>query len=203
MARTPSASAHENVLRAAAELFAERGIEGTSMDAIAESSTVSKATIYKHWADKDALLLEVLEEINGLKKRPTFDSGNVRNDVVSVLAYRPDENVELRNRITPHFMAYSARHSEFGDLWRNRVMEPPRRELSTLLRRAIQSGELAPMDLETALAQLLGPIVYWYVFLRRTQQTPRILAEAVVDAFWRAFARKREKSAATPGGQKK
>jgi AcrR family transcriptional regulator len=191
MARTPSARAHEKVLRAAAELFAERGIEGTSMDAIAESSTVSKATIYKHWADKDALLLDVLEEVNGLKTRPAFDSGNVRNDMISVLAYQPDQGVELRNRITPHFMAYSARHSEFGDLWRMRVTEPPRRELSTLLRRGVQSGELQPMDMEMALAQLLGPLVYWYVFLRRSQQTPRLLAEAVVDAFWRAFRTKR------------
>ena len=40
--------------------MAERGVEGSSMDAIAEASGVSKATIYKHWADKDALLLEMV-----------------------------------------------------------------------------------------------------------------------------------------------
>jgi AcrR family transcriptional regulator len=191
MARTRSARAHEKVLRVAAELFAERGIEGTSMDAIAEGSTVSKATIYKHWADKDALLLDVLEEIHGLKTRPTFDSGDIRNDIIAVLAYRPEKDVELRNRITPHFLGYSARHSEFGDLWRKRVMEPPRRELSHLLRQAIRSGELEPMDLEMALAQLLGPIFYWHLLLRRSQESPRPVANAVVDTFWRAFGRKR------------
>ena len=37
------------------QLFSERGIDATSMDAIAETSGVSKATIYKHWQDKDAL----------------------------------------------------------------------------------------------------------------------------------------------------
>ena len=188
MARTRSASAHEKVISAAAELFAERGIEGTSMDAIAESSTVSKATIYKHWADKDALLLEVLDEIHGLKTRPIFDSGHTREDIVAVLAYRPEENTELRARITPHFMAYSAKRLEFGILWRNRVMEPPRRELTQLLKAGIKSGELEVLDLEFALAQLLGPILYWYVFLRRSQENPKVLAEAVVDTFWRAFA---------------
>jgi hypothetical protein len=30
--------------------------------------------------------------------------------------------------------------------------------------------------------------VYWYVFLRRKTQDPARLAEAVADAFWRAFA---------------
>ena len=48
MARTRSASAHRKVLDAALALFAERGIEGASMDAVAEHSGVSKATIYKN-----------------------------------------------------------------------------------------------------------------------------------------------------------
>ena len=60
MARTPSLQAHASVLAAALELFCERGIDTTSMDAIAEKSGVSKATIYKHWADKAALCLDVL-----------------------------------------------------------------------------------------------------------------------------------------------
>ena len=60
MARTPSAAAHEKVLDAAIQLIIERGIEGTSMDAIAQLSGVSKATVYKHWKDKDALCLDVL-----------------------------------------------------------------------------------------------------------------------------------------------
>jgi AcrR family transcriptional regulator len=189
MARTRSASAHGKVIWAAAELFAQRGVDGASMDAIAETSTVSKATIYTHWADKDALLLEVLEEINGLKTRPTFDSGDIRKDITAVLSYRPLEHAELRERMMPQFMAYSAKHPEFGDLWRKRVMDPPRRELTRLLKAAIKSGQLDPMDLEFALAQLLGPIVYWYVFLRRSKENPRPLAEAIVGAFWQAFER--------------
>ncbi|HMV48309.1 MAG TPA: helix-turn-helix domain-containing protein, partial [Blastocatellia bacterium] len=60
MARPRSAQAHEQVLEAALRLFAERGIDATSMDAIAEASGVSKATIYKHWADKNTLCLEAL-----------------------------------------------------------------------------------------------------------------------------------------------
>ncbi len=191
MARTPSAAAHEKVVWAAARLFAERGIDGASMDAIAEKSTVSKATIYKHWADKDALLLEVMEEINGLKTRPKFDSSDIRKDITDVLAYRPSEHAELRERMMPQFMAYSAKNTECGDLWRKRVMDPPRRELTRLLNAAIKSGQLEAMDFEFALAQLLGPIIYWFVFLRRSKENPRELAEAVVDTFWRAFRRPR------------
>src|SRR5215813_15561902 len=108
MARTPSASAHKKVLDATLALVAERGIQATSMDAVARASGVSKATIYKHWPDKQALLLEMLADVNGLRSRPVFDSGNIRADMVAVLAYRPRDCSDLRERIMPHFLAYSA-----------------------------------------------------------------------------------------------
>jgi len=189
MPRTRSASAHRKVLDAALDLVAARGLDATSMDAIAEASGVSKATLYKHWADKDALLLELMAEVNGLHARPAFDSGDTRADIVAVLSYRPKEHSELRERITPHFMAYSARHPAFGEARRDMVMEPPRRELRYVLKEGIAKRELTPnLDVELSLSLLLGPIVYWYVFLRRKTQDPTQLAEAVADAFWRAFA---------------
>jgi AcrR family transcriptional regulator len=189
MPRTRSASAHRKVLDAALDLVAARGVDGASMDAIAESSGVSKATLYKHWSDKEALLLELMAEIHGLHARPVFDSGDTRADIVAVLSYRPQEHSELRERITPHFMGYAARNPAFGDAWRDMVMEPPRRELRHLLKKGIARRELTPkLDMELSLSLLLGPIVYWYVFLRRKTADPTQLAEAVADSFWRAFA---------------
>jgi len=188
MARTRSASAHRKVLDAALALFAERGIEGTSMDAVAEHSRVSKATIYKHWADKDALILEVMADMNGLNSRPSFDTGHTREDVCSVLSYRPEVGLEMRQKFMPHCIAYSARNPEFGLAWRNMVMEPPRRELRHLLKLGIEKGELtADLDIENSLALLLGPILYWFIFFKGTEGKPTALAERVVDAFWRAF----------------
>ena len=61
MSRTRSTDAHNRVLEAALELFVERGIETTTMDALAAASGVSKATIYKHWPEgKEPLLMELL-----------------------------------------------------------------------------------------------------------------------------------------------
>ena len=66
MSRGLSPRAHSKVLESATQLFAERGIDTTSVDAIAAASGVSKATIYKHWADKDALCLEVMQYVHEL-----------------------------------------------------------------------------------------------------------------------------------------
>lgn len=173
------------------ELMAQRGLDGTSMDAIAEESGVSKATIYKHWSNKDALMLEVMAEVNELNTRPKFDSGNTRADMIAVLAYRPEERTGLRERIMPHLIAYAARNVEFGDAWRNLVMEPPRRELKHLLKVAVDKGELVKdLNLELSLAILLGPMIYWYVLLRKKVSVPNALAEGVVDTFWRAYGKK-------------
>jgi AcrR family transcriptional regulator len=189
MPRTPSASAHKKVLDAAILLIAKQGIETTSMDAIANKSGVSKATIYKHWADKDALLLEVMAVVNGLDLRPSFDSGNTQSDLINVLAYRPQQHAEAREQIMPHFMAYSAHNKEVGMAWRNMVMDPPRRELKHLLKQAIRKREITPkLDLDLSLALLLGPILYWFIFFREAEKDPRRIAEGVVHAFWRAFS---------------
>jgi AcrR family transcriptional regulator len=194
MPRTRSASAHQKVLDAAIKLVSERGVDATSMDAIAAKSGVSKATIYKHWADKDALLLELMAEVHGLHTRPVFDSGNTRADMAAVLSYKPPENPEIRERIMPHFLAYSATHAQFGLAWRNMVMEPPRQELKHLMKRGIKRGELpARLDFGLSLALLLGPIIYWKVFLTKTPEDPGDLAEGVVDAFWSAFGVKKRR----------
>lgn len=188
MPRTRSASAHKKVLQAALELVAERGFDATSMDGVAQKSGVSKATIYKHWPDKAALMLEMMAEVNGLRDRPSFDSGNTRSDMIAVLSYRPSENAGMRERILPHFMAYAGSNPTVAMAWRQMVAEPPRRELTHLIQLGIQKAELTPkLDIEFCLALLLGPMVYWHIFLRRNAENPKPLAESVIDVFWRAF----------------
>jgi hypothetical protein len=115
--------------------------------------------------------------------------------MIAVLSYRPRKDADMRERITPHFVAYSARNSSFGSAWRNRVMEPPRRELRHLIKLGIKKGELSPrLDIDLSLALLLGPILYWYIFLRRTSENPRALAQGIIDAFWRALGLKKNLS---------
>lgn len=189
MARQRSSRAHEQVLDAASRLFAERGIDRTSMDAIAEASGVSKATIYKHWTDKEALLLEVMARLNGLDERPTFDSGDNRADLIAVLSHRPSaDRAERAQQISPHLIAYSAHNHAFGSAWRAMVMDPPRRELRQILTRAVKNGELASnLDIDFALMLLLGPMLYAKIFCTSEVSQGKRLARQVVNAFWRAF----------------
>ncbi len=43
------------ILKASSELFLEKGVQGTSMDAVAKRAGVSKQTVYSHFKNKDTL----------------------------------------------------------------------------------------------------------------------------------------------------
>lgn len=195
MVRPRSPEAHEKVLNAALALFGERGIESTSMDSIAQAAKVSKATIYNHWSDKEALLLEVMLWVHGLNpetdpEKDDPDSGSLERDLTIVLSRRPPQKFEeARKRITPALIAYSATHHEFGQAWRDRVMEPGRQCIKRILRRAQRRAQLpASLDLDSSMAILLGPMLYQHIFQRYSRSRTSIAAR-VAETFCKAFAR--------------
>lgn len=51
----------EQVLAAAARIFARNGFHGTSLDAIAEEAGFSRGAVYYNFADKEELFLELLD----------------------------------------------------------------------------------------------------------------------------------------------
>ena len=194
MVRPRSPESHEKVLHAALELFSERGIDATSMDAIAAGSGVSKATIYKHWADKEALLMEVMLMVHGIGREPEdIDSGDICRDLTTVLTRRPpDEFDKPRERLMPSLIAYASVHQEFGKAWRNRVMEPARICLKHILQRGIDRNLFsADLDLEMSIALLLGPVMYMRIFQMKGLAAGYEIGPTAAEAFWRAFAVKK------------
>ncbi len=191
MAKHKSARAHSQVIEAAVALFAERGLEATSMDAIAKASGVSKATIYRHWPDKDSLCLEVLGYLHGLDKEPpVFDSGDFRADLIAQLQHDPAaERRVMRERIMPHLIAYASHNRVFGIAWRSQVIEPARKALGNMMARGKERGILRPdLDPEVGFALLLGPLIYRNVFLRKlVGKAPKDLEVAVADSFLSAL----------------
>lgn len=186
MARTRSSEAHEKVIHAALALFSEHGIEATSMDAIARSSGVSKATIYNHWADRDALLMEVMLYVSGANREPEdVDTGDLCRDLAAVLSRRPPGELEAaRVRITPMLMAYAAVHREFGAAWRHRMMEPGRNALKRILNRGIERGQLpANLDPEISIALLMGPMLYRHVMGKDAVSKLEDIGSQVAQAF--------------------
>jgi AcrR family transcriptional regulator len=189
MARTQSVDAHNRVLEAALELFVERGIEPTSMDALAAASGVSKATIYKHWpGGKESLLMELLLTVSGAATEvEEQDTGDLYTDLARVLTDKPrNDRPEEKNRLMPQMIAYSATHQKFGAAWRSRVMEVPKRRLKRILDQATKDGRVSgKLEMNTCYALLLGPLLFIHILGAEAEQMN--LGKASAETFCRAY----------------
>jgi len=182
VSRTPSASAHEKVLEAAIQLIGEHGIDGTSMDAIARLSGVSKATVYNHWKDKHALCLEVVRKLRTAP--PEFHSGDPRRDLLSLLNHAAKANKPSRLlKILPRIIGYAAANPKFAREFRALSLGPTETQLHRIVTEAISKGELSPnTDPEIATSLLFGPILHRKIM---GGKVPPGLPEQVLDGFWR------------------
>jgi TetR/AcrR family transcriptional repressor of mexJK operon len=76
------------ILEAATTAFVSKGYLGTSMDEIAALASVSKQTVYKHFADKKSLFTEIVTNMVNEVSDPVFnevvnlqDSGDLEADL--------------------------------------------------------------------------------------------------------------------------
>ncbi|MET8979048.1 TetR/AcrR family transcriptional regulator [Streptomyces sp. NPDC004539] len=63
--RTDASTRRDQILGAAARLFAERGFHGVGVDEIGAAVGISGPGLYRHFAGKDAMLAELLVGISG------------------------------------------------------------------------------------------------------------------------------------------
>ena len=62
-AKTLRERKRDDILNAAKRAFLAHGVQGTSMDKLAELADVSKRTVYNHFASKEELVLQMLSEL--------------------------------------------------------------------------------------------------------------------------------------------
>ena len=76
--RPRSADVDAAILRAAAELLRDEGIEGTTINAVARRSGVARASIYLRYRGRDALITAAIRAAIGREPIPT--SGDLERD---------------------------------------------------------------------------------------------------------------------------
>lgn len=65
------------------ELLAERGVEGTTVEAIAERSGIAKTTIYRHWPTRGDVILDAFAASTTPPATP--DTGALRPDLQALI----------------------------------------------------------------------------------------------------------------------
>jgi AcrR family transcriptional regulator len=178
--RPRSATAHEAILQAAVVLFIEQGFEGMSVEAVAARAGVGKATIYRRWSSKEALVIDAVARVFAEPAAP--DTGSVRDDLVqSGRELQVLISTSPTGEVFPRMAAEVAKHSPLGHLYGERVIGPRRAIFGDALRRGIESGELpAAVDIELAIDQLVG-VLLLRKLTGRLKQAEGDLAERAVD----------------------
>ncbi|WP_406068259.1 TetR/AcrR family transcriptional regulator [Micromonospora sp. NBC_01638] len=179
--RPRSIRADEAIIEATLDLLAEGStIEALSIEAIATRAGVGKATIYRRWANKDALLLDALRRLKGIMAQPAGHS--VRDDLV-LLVGAIGKNVDPRAaKIMPCLVPAVNRSPDQFQLYQN-IISPRRQLMREVLRRGIDEGVLrADIDVEVTMALLTGPMLIQQVLRWNPDLDEHTLPEQVVDA---------------------
>ena len=71
----PNLSARDRILESAYDLFSRRGIRGVGIDEVIERAAVAKATLYRHFSSKDALVIAFLERREEVWTRGRIEAG--------------------------------------------------------------------------------------------------------------------------------
>ncbi len=160
LSRPRSARAHAAVLAATRELLSAGGLPAATVDAIAERSGVSKATIYKHWPSRTAVAAEAFGDTMAAAT-PTPDTGTARGDLsaqvrqVSAFYASPDGVVFAQ------LLAASVSDPEGARYFREFFLAGRRESTRVIWQRAVDRGEAQPgIDADTAADILFGGLIY-------------------------------------------
>jgi AcrR family transcriptional regulator len=163
--RPRSAQSHQAILEATLALFAEVGLQGLSIEAIAERAGVGKTTIYRRWSSKEDMIKDALDLFRS--GYPIPDTGNIRND----LLYIAKEARELFNRnplmgkLTIKLIAEIKTKPEIYRAFYEKLVAPRIQQFRQMVERAQERGELRPdLDATFILYLIFSSLVYGNIF---------------------------------------
>jgi AcrR family transcriptional regulator len=161
--RPRNESCSTSILSATIDLVAELGIASLTMDAVAVRAGVGKATIYRRWSSKEALMLDAWMSCVSTQSVP--DTGSLRSDLEEMFL-RADHPLsdEAMQRVFPQMIAAAKVNPEVNEAYLAFLAER-RRPINTVLARAVERGELDPdTDLQLVGDLLIAPLLYrWLV----------------------------------------
>jgi AcrR family transcriptional regulator len=167
------------VLAAAAELMAETGWGGVTIEAVSARSGVARTTIYRHWPDLHGLLADAMESV--LEPCPEPDTGTLRGDLTVIMRGLATVLTRSAGAGVMTSMIDAAEHDpRIAELQADFT-----RERRTAARRALElavaRGEIADdYDYEVE-AALLGGALFYRRLVSREPISPRFV-DRIVDA---------------------
>jgi AcrR family transcriptional regulator len=147
------------IMQAAIDVLAERGPWGFTVDLVAARAGCGKATVYRRWPSRAALLLDTVQRM-GLAPEPV-DTGSVRGDLVANLTQFATKLRETpAGRILPAVVADAAFNPEMREVLAAFVRDRRGHPREAVVR-GVERGELPPCADVDMVLDLLGGVVFY------------------------------------------
>ena len=157
--RPRSERAEQAILQATIEAIGERGIDGVHCEDVAARAGVGKATLYRRWPGKEDLLIAAFAAMRRPLPQPRGESA--REDLIAlltVIAADADDPRYAQQYALLH--GAGERYPRLVARYKERVVEPRRELVRSVLRHGIETGELrTDVDVEVAMLLLTGAVM--------------------------------------------
>jgi len=157
--RPRSEHSRQAILRSTLKLLRrEGGFPDLTIESIAADANVSKATVYRWWPNKAALVADAFAA-SAEEELQFPDTGSLRSDMSLQMRRVISVFRSPRGKIVAALLAGGQSDPELLEAFRERFLWPKRRQAYKILERAIDRGELpANSNLDLILDSLYGPI---------------------------------------------
>jgi AcrR family transcriptional regulator len=154
----------ERVLTTTLDLLTEAGLDELTIDEISRRSGVAKTTIYRHWPNRSALVIDAcLRMTDGAEVPP--DTGSLDGDVMAILTHIAELLATARwSSIVPSIVDAAEHDPAFADI-HSQIQRRHAAPLRAALERAALRGEIpSAADRDAMAAAVLGPLFYrrWF-----------------------------------------
>jgi len=185
--RPRSEESRQAILRSTLKLLKEAGFPELSIEAIAADANVSKATVYRWWPTKAALVADAFSDSASDELRFP-DTGSVQKDMSLQMRQVVRVFRSQRGKVVAALLGGGQSDPELIASFRDRFLWPRRRQAYQTLQRGIDRGELpAGIDMDLILDSLYGPI--YMRFLIRHDELNETFADALCGLVLRGVER--------------
>ncbi|MGA7925220.1 MAG: TetR/AcrR family transcriptional regulator [Candidatus Sulfotelmatobacter sp.] len=172
--RPRSEQARLAILGSALKLLGENGFSALTIEAVAAHASVGKATVYRWWPNKAAMIADAFASSTS-RKLHFPDTGSVYTDMSQQMRQVVKIFRSRRGRIVSAMLGGGQSDRDLIVAFRERFLWPRRREAYATLRRGIERGELRDdVDMDLLLDSLYGPI-YMRFLIRHDKLTPNFV----------------------------
>ena len=170
--RPRSEAADQAILRAALRVFTESGVEGASVEQIADEAGVARTTLYRRWSSKEALIAKAIATARGEEELGAADQAKTTRSTQPLIEALADVVTRSEYRCLAARLIGSIPSSpELMETYWNNYLLPRRSAMLKVIEAARDAGIVRPDSDPEILLDLMSGAIIHHLLVRPGKRT--------------------------------